>query len=80
MKRIRVWVQADYEFEDGAELVDVRGEKAIRVGGKTLQPSLDFSVLKEVTETSSIWEPATEETFEMILSAEKQLSVDLVEP
>ena len=79
MKRFRVWLQAEYEFPDEAELVDIAGKTAIRLGGQIIRPNLDFLQLQEATATSSTWIEAEEEVYDIVLASEKHLAMDLVQ-
>lgn len=79
MKRFRVWIQAEYEFPDDAELVDVVGETAVRLGDQVIRPNLDFLQLQESTAKSSIWIDAEEDIYESVLAGERQLVIDFLQ-
>ena len=78
MKRIRVWVQAEYEFPDEAELVQIVGEPAIRLGDHVVKPTLDFVQLQEATDKFSVWVEAEEEVYDSVLASERRLTLDLL--
>ena len=64
---------------DDAELVEIAGGTAVRLGGKIVRPSLDFLQLQESTATSSIWIDAEEEIYEAVIASERRLTIDLVQ-
>ena len=72
-----MWVQAEYELPDGAQIVDVAGESAIRLGEHFIKPNLEFLQLQEATATSSIWVEASEETYDSVVAAERRLLIDV---
>ncbi|KQY51919.1 hypothetical protein [Lysobacter sp. Root494] len=77
MKRIRLLIQAEYEFPDDTSIEEIAGETALRLGGTLVLPTLDFLKLREATETSSTWIPAEEDLYDMILEGECSLVVTL---
>ena len=79
MKRYRLWIQAEYEFPDDAELVEIAGETAVRLGGQVIKPNLDFLQLQEATATSSTWIEAEEEVYDIVVASERRLAMDLVQ-
>ena len=79
MKRFRVWIQADYELPDDSELVQVGGEAAIRLGDHVVRPNLDFLQLQEANAASSIWVEAEDEIYDLVISGERGLALDLIQ-
>ena len=79
MKRFRVWIQAEYELPDDSELVQVGGEAVIRIGHRFVRPNLDFLQLQEANSISSTWVEAEDDVYDLVVSGEKGLALDLIE-
>ncbi|WP_344759151.1 hypothetical protein, partial [Luteimonas lutimaris] len=79
MKRIRIWIRAEYELPEGSELVEVTGEPAIKLGEHFVKPTLEFLQLRDVKERISTWSEADEEVYDSVLAAEKGFFIDLVQ-
>ena len=78
MKRYRILIQAEYEFPDDAELVNVAGETAVKLAGHIVKPSLEFFQLREVPGTSTFWSGTDEQVYDSVFAAERRTTIDFV--
>jgi hypothetical protein len=79
MKRVRIWIRAEYEFPDGTEIIEVTGEPAIKLGDQVVKPSLEFFELRAVEETTSTWTEAGEALYDSLVAAEAGFHIDLAQ-
>lgn len=78
MKRVRIWIRAEYELPDEAEVIEVTGEHAIKFGNHTVKPSLEFFELQEADEKSSNWTEVGEPLYDSLVAAETSFVIDVV--
>ena len=75
MKRLRISIEAEFEFADDAQIVTIAGERAISLAGHTVRPDLEFRQLRESNATSSTWTEIEEDVSDAVLAAERRVVV-----
>ena len=78
MKFFRVLIEIEYELPDTTEVIDVVGEPAFQIDGLIIQPNVEFWQLVERTQKQARWQPADEETVEIVAAAERKTAIRLV--
>ena len=78
MKLFRVSIEIEYELPDATEVIDVVGEPAFQLHGLIIHPAVEFWQLVERTPKQARWQPADEETVEIVAAAERRTAISVV--